>query len=223
MIISIQDGNDPPVFLQSVYQAHIAESAAVGSRIRSVVAVDKDVRAPNNEFTYTILGGDGSTSFKIDAHSGAIETASALDRETQSVYNITVGAVDNGTPSQTGTCQVHIHVDDVNDNGPLFQPALPLGYVLENEPSGTSVMALRAIDGDLPPNGAPFTYAVVAGEHKDFFQVCDLQISSRQRSITIIITIASFFAGGARVGCGTHHEEHRPRANTADAHRCRGK
>jgi len=108
VIISIQDGNDPPVFVQSVYQAHVAESATPGTRVVSVVAVDKDVRPPNNEFTYSILGGDTTNAFKIDPHTGSIETVLALDRETQSVYNITIGAIDNGTPSQTGTSQVII-------------------------------------------------------------------------------------------------------------------
>ena len=174
VIISIQDGNDPPMFAQSVYHVeNLLESVPIGTRVLSVLAIDKDVRPPNNEFTYTILAsdGDGGKSFKIDPHSGLIDTVALLDREKQAVYNFTVAAIDNGTPSQTGTAQVHVFLQDVNDNGPTFEPANPLGSVFENEPPGTSVMVLSAVDADLPPNTEPFTYAIVGGEHKDLFQV----------------------------------------------------
>nr|CAG4640600.1 EOG090X0007 [Eulimnadia texana] len=171
VIISIQDGNDPPVFAQSFYEAQVSEAAPIGTRVLTVTAIDKDVRPPNNEFSYSILGGSGSKSFKINPHSGVIETAAPLDRETQSIYNLTIGAIDNGLPSQTGSTEVQIIIQDVNDNGPVFNPANPAGFVSENEPSGTSVMVLSAEDPDLPPNGAPFTYAVVGGDHKDFFEV----------------------------------------------------
>ena len=171
IIIAIQDGNDPPVFIQSLYEAQVLESAPIGTRVLTVTAIDKDVRPPNNEFTYSILGGNGSKAFKIDPHSGAIETAAMLDRETLAVYNITVGAIDSGTPSQTGTSEVLIVILDVNDNGPMFDPPNPVGYVSENEPAGTSVMILSAVDRDLPPNGHPFSYIVVGGDHKDYFEV----------------------------------------------------
>ena len=171
VVIIVQDGNDPPIFVQPLYQVQVLESASIGSFVLNVTAIDKDARGPNNEFTYSILGGNGSKAFKIDPHSGVIETAVLLDRETQSVYNITVGAIDGGTPSQTGTSEVHIILQDVNDNGPIFDPPNPIGFVSENEPSGTSVMVLSAVDRDLPPNGHPFTYVVVGGDHKDFFEV----------------------------------------------------
>lgn len=110
VIISIQDGNDPPVFVQNLYQGQVMESAPIGTRVLTVMAIDKDVRPPNNEFTYSILSGDGSKAFKIDPHSGVIETATQLDRETHAVYNITVGAIDSGTPSQTGIAEVLIFI-----------------------------------------------------------------------------------------------------------------
>lgn len=57
---------------------------------------------------------------------------------------------------------------DINDNGPVFDPADTIGFVSENEPSGTSIMTLTASDPDLPPNGAPFTYYLIGGQHKSF-------------------------------------------------------
>jgi protocadherin Fat 4 len=137
----------------------------------TVEAVDKDVRPPNNEFTYSILGGEGSKAFRIDSRSGVIETVSLLDRERQAVYNVTVGAIDRGVPPQTGTTEVHIVIQDINDNSPIFEPMHPIGSVFENEPPGTSVMILSAIDADQAPNAEPFTYTIAGGEHKDYFVV----------------------------------------------------
>lgn len=110
VIISIQDGNDPPEFLQHKYEANVQEDAAVGTKIIAVKAVDKDVRAQNNQFTYSIIGGNSNQSFKVDPQTGFIETAKMLDRESISEYNILIGAIDTGLPPQTGTATVLISV-----------------------------------------------------------------------------------------------------------------
>lgn len=171
VIISIQDGNDPPEFLQNLYEANITESAPMGTRALTVRAVDKDVRPQNNQFSYSIIGGNIGQVFKVDPQTGDIETAKQLDRETVPSYELIVGAIDTGSPPQTGTATVHIDLVDVNDNGPIFDPPEVTGYVSENEPAGTSIMTLSAMDPDLPPNGAPFSYKLVGGRQKDLVQL----------------------------------------------------
>ncbi|XP_034242049.1 cadherin-related tumor suppressor [Thrips palmi] len=165
VIISIQDGNDPPEFLQPVYEAQVSEAAAPGTHIATVRAVDRDVRAVNNQFSYSILGGSGAHSFKVDPQTGEVETTLPLDREAMSAYTITVGAIDSGSPPETGTTVVRVLVEDVNDNAPRFETDA-VGLVAENEPPGTSIMMLSATDADLPPNGAPFKYRLVGGRHR---------------------------------------------------------
>lgn len=169
--ISIQDGNDPPVFSQPLYETRLSEGALVGTLVLTVTAVDSDVQPQNNQFTYSIIGGNLGQVFKVDPQSGVIETTAQLDRETIQVYNLTVGAIDNGSPPQTGTTLVRVILDDVNDNGPQFDPPDIVGYVAENEPAMTSVMTLSATDPDLAPNTQPFTYYIVGGEHREFFTV----------------------------------------------------
>ena len=171
IIISIQDGNDPPVFDQPYYETTLSEGALIGTTVLTVSAVDSDVRPQNNQFTYSIIGGNLGHAFKVDPQSGVIETTAQLDREAVPVYNLTIGAIDNGTPTQTGTTLVKVVLEDVNDNGPQFNPPEIVGYVSENEPAMTSVMTLSASDPDLPPNTHPFTYQIVGGEHRDFFSV----------------------------------------------------
>ncbi|XP_072751447.1 cadherin-related tumor suppressor [Anoplolepis gracilipes] len=167
VIISIQDGNDPPEFLQNSYDATVSEGAVHGTRVVTVRAVDKDIKPQNNQFSYSIIGGNHGQAFKVDPQTGDIETAKQLDRETMPTYDLTIGAIDTGSPPQTGTAMVHIELLDVNDNGPIFDPPEVIGYVSENEPAGTSIMTLSAIDPDLPPNGAPFTYKLIGGRQSD--------------------------------------------------------
>ncbi|KYB27849.1 cadherin-related tumor suppressor [Tribolium castaneum] len=170
VIVEVQDGNDPPEFLQTLYEVEISEGAPVGSKVTAVKAVDKDVRPQNNQFSYSIIGGNIEQAFKIDPQSGQIETARFLDRETTPEYSLVVGGIDTGLPPQTGTTTVKIHITDINDNGPTFDPRV-VGKVLENEPPNTKIMTLSAKDPDLPPNGAPFTYKLIGGKHRDFVKI----------------------------------------------------
>ncbi|KAK4886263.1 hypothetical protein RN001_002534 [Aquatica leii] len=171
VIISVQDGNDPPEFLQQFYESNISEDAIVGSKVTVVKAVDKDVRPQNNQFSYSIIGGNTEQAFKIDPQSGEIETTRSLDRESIPIYTLTVGAIDTGLPPQTGSATVKVYLTDVNDNGPIFDPSDVIGSVSENEPPNTSIMTLSAKDPDLPPNGAPFMYKIIGGKHKDYVKV----------------------------------------------------
>ncbi|GLH01449.1 Fat-like cadherin-related tumor suppressor homolog [Gryllus bimaculatus] len=171
VVVSVQDGNDPPEFAQAAYDATVSEAAAPGTRVATVRAVDKDVRPQNNQFSYSIIGGNVGRAFKVDPQTGDVETTARLDRETMPAYTLTVGAIDAGAPPQTGTATLRISVLDVNDNGPVLEAAGTTGYVAENEPAGTSVLTLSATDPDLPPNGAPFTYRLVGGRHRDLVAV----------------------------------------------------
>ncbi|ALC39766.1 ft [Drosophila busckii] len=168
VIISIQDGNDAPEFVQRLYFASITEDAAVGTLVTQVRAVDKDVRVQNNQFSYSIINGNLAQRFKIDAQSGEIITAAALDREQMSHYELTIGAIDTGLPPQTGSCQVRISIEDINDNAPAFAPEDLLGYINENAPAGSSIMQLKPQDADLPPNGAPFSFELLGGQHSSW-------------------------------------------------------
>lgn len=164
--ISIQDGNDPPEFLMNVYESNVSEGANIGTKVIFVKAVDKDVKPQNNQFAYSIIGGNTDHSFKVDPQTGQIETSRKLDREKTPTYSLIVGAIDTGIPPQTGTTLVKIQLGDINDNGPTFEANNLIGFVSENEAPGTSIMTLSATDPDLPPNGAPFTYYLIGGKHK---------------------------------------------------------
>ena len=72
----------------------------------------------------------------------------------------------------SGTAVVKIHLGDINDNGPHFVPAVPVGHVTENQdPMSGVVMTLLTYtdDLDLVPNKGPYKYRLV--DHTDLFVV----------------------------------------------------
>jgi protocadherin Fat 4 len=164
VVISIEDGNDPPAFSRDVYTKSVPEDANPGTVVLAVKAVDKDVRPDNNQFTYSILRGNAGQVFSIHPISGVVQLVGKLDRETESEYNLVVGAVDTGSPPETGTATVNVLVEDVNDNAPEFETPELVGYVTENRGAGASVVVLRPFDKDGDRNSAPFTFSIVGGD-----------------------------------------------------------
>nr|KAG5699632.1 hypothetical protein BaRGS_005080 [Batillaria attramentaria] len=171
--ITVEDANDPPVFTQDVYEAHVREGSGAATPVITVVASDNDIREENRNFQYKLEAGNEGSWFRIDANSGRIETTGLgiLDRETVPAYDITVVAVDTGIPPQTGTCTVRVILDDVNDNGPVFDPPRLTVYVTEGLPPGTVVTTLdtNTSDPDAPHNRGPYTYVGV--QYLDFFDI----------------------------------------------------
>jgi len=68
-----------------------------------------------------------------------------LDYESVIEYTLTVRVQNKFSLAATTT--INIQVEDVNDNIPAFTEVVR-GSVLENEPVGTPVMQVRAIDAD---------------------------------------------------------------------------
>ena len=74
-----------------------------------------------------------------------VKLGKLLDYESISEYTLTIRVQNKFNLAATTT--INIQVQDVNDNIPAFTEVLS-GSVLENEPPGTPVMQVRAIDAD---------------------------------------------------------------------------
>ncbi|KAF1394271.1 hypothetical protein PFLUV_G00024800 [Perca fluviatilis] len=157
--IRVIDTNDAPVFTYALYLANVAEDSPVGTSVVTVSALDEDSILDWNHFFFSIANGNTNFSFVVDPSSGVISVHSPLDRELWPVYNLTVTATDNGAPPATGTTNVIVIIDDVNDSVPKL--TITEAQVKENQPQGTMVARLNASDSDLPPNQGPFTYWLV--------------------------------------------------------------
>ncbi|XP_053253374.1 protocadherin beta-16-like isoform X1 [Podarcis raffonei] len=148
--VQISDVNDnPPVFEKPFYQMQLRENNIPGLLINSVHAVDLDT-AQNAKVTYSLLPGkvnDGPTSsyISINSETGNLYAIRSLDYEEVQDFQVTVRAVDSGSPPLSSEVPIRVQVVDENDNAPFIL------YPLQN---GTSP------SNDLVPRGAETGYLV---------------------------------------------------------------
>jgi len=96
--------------------------------------------------------------------SGEITTREPLDRETKGVHELVLEARDQGTPSRAARVPLKVTVLDVNDNSPeIVDPQGDVVSVREEQPPGTEVARVRALDTDLGEN-ASVTYSIPKGK-----------------------------------------------------------
>ncbi len=84
-------------------------------------------------------------------------TDQILDREKMSEYNITITAIDEGSPSFSTNKTLTLKISDVNDNAPVFQRQSYTAHVMENNSPGVSVLSVKAHDKD-SGNNARISY-----------------------------------------------------------------
>ncbi|KAM8879066.1 protocadherin Fat 1a isoform 5-T7 [Spinachia spinachia] len=143
--VKVLDANDnSPVCQKSVYSGRVPEDSPGGRLVLQVSATDADIRS-NAQISYE-LQGVGSELFIIDSDTGELKTSQPLDREEQDEHRFKVRAVDGG--GRYCEADVHIAVEDVNDNPPLFSSDPYTITVFENTETGTYVAKLLANDMD---------------------------------------------------------------------------
>jgi protocadherin-16/23 len=105
--------------------------------------------------------------FRFSSFSGEIVTREPLDRELKASYDLVAEARDQGTPYRSARVAVHVVVTDVNDNAPeIVDPQEDVVSVREEQPAGTEVVRIRAIDRDNGHN-ATITYSILKGRDSD--------------------------------------------------------
>ena len=103
--------NTAPVFSEGGSASRtIAENAATGVNIgAAITATDAD----NDTLTYTLSGTD-SAAFNIESTTGQLQTQSALDYETKSIYTVTI-TVSDGTLTDTITVTINVtNIDETS-------------------------------------------------------------------------------------------------------------
>jgi protocadherin-16/23 len=101
--------------------------------------------------------------FLIFFFTGEVFTREPLDREARATYELVAEARDLGSPPRSARVAVRVRVADVNDNAPLIvEPEEDVVGVREQQPPGTEVVRVRAIDRDDGEN-ASITYSIVQG------------------------------------------------------------
>uniref|UniRef100_A0A8C9RZ10 Protocadherin-16 n=1 Tax=Scleropages formosus TaxID=113540 RepID=A0A8C9RZ10_SCLFO len=172
-LIKVSDVNDsPPVFDQDIYAMNISEDVLPGSALLKVRAKDVD-EGLNSAVHYSLEKLEDGYLVSIDPKSGFITTVAHLDHEKESVIHVLVVAVDGGNPPLSSTATVIVHVEDVNDNEPVFEKQLYNISVPEHSchtPPGTEILTVIAADADSGTFGHIY-YDLVPGDLSSHFVV----------------------------------------------------
>lgn len=109
---------------------------------------------------------------------GEIIAREPLDREQHSKYELIAEARDQGIPSHSSRVSVRIIITDVNDNAPeIIDPQEDVVSVREEQPPGTDVARIRAIDRDNGYN-ASITYSILKGRDSDGFGIFSIDATT---------------------------------------------
>ncbi|NWH95454.1 PCDGM protein, partial [Aegithalos caudatus] len=162
-LIDIND-NSPEIVLTSV-SSPVQEDAAPGTVIALIGVKDSD-SGDNGQVRLQIakeLPFKLVSSFKEHF---SLVTSGPLDREKASGYNITVRAVDSGSPQRATQKTFYLRIADVNDNAPNFSSPFDTAHVQENSLPGTSVFSVSASDPDEGSN-AKLSYSILDNGMQD--------------------------------------------------------
>lgn len=165
--LTISDLNDNfPLFTVPQYSVALPEDVEVGTLVTKVHATDADIGI-NRKIRYAFIDSFNH-HFKMESDSGIVTLAKPLDRELRAMYNLTVQAVDQGSPQLSSVTTLIVNVQDINDNPPEFSNKYYFATVPEIDAVGTEVVRVLATSKDTGVN-ADVYYSIIGGnEHKKF-------------------------------------------------------
>jgi protocadherin-16/23 len=159
--VYVVDVNDnPPQFLQSVYNVSVLENKPIDSFITTLSATDPDT-GKNAELEYLIPYGIADNHFQVVMETGEVTTNATLDREHRENWLITAYVRDRAFPALYDTATILVHVLDVNDNSPVFTQTLYEMNVPENAAMSV-ITTVKATDADTGDNGNVI-YSIMSG------------------------------------------------------------
>ncbi|XP_041081573.1 protocadherin Fat 1-like isoform X3 [Polyodon spathula] len=201
--VYVTDLNDnPPVFIQQLYEATVSELAPRGHFVMHVQAFDAD-SSDNGKLEYSILNGNVNMRFEIGKKTGVITISNHRKEKMEPFYNLNISVSDGVFRS---SAQVKVTVIGANFHSPSFIPNEYEVELAENSPTGTLVVEAKATDEDSGTYGH-ITYYIVSDFAKDKFsvnedgQIFTLEKLDRENSMEKVITIGLMAKdGGGKVG-----------------------
>ncbi|XP_065546871.1 protocadherin gamma-A10-like [Lathamus discolor] len=150
--ITVTDVNDnaPEISVRSSL-SEVSENAPPGTVVALLHVQDRDSGA-NGQVRCSLTEG---VPFRLRSSQGSyyrVVTSGELDREKVSEYNLTVRAVDGGSPAMQSRALLTLRVLDVNDNAPVFAEPRYSARLAENNAAGALVLTVRASDADWGQN-----------------------------------------------------------------------
>ncbi|NWI08655.1 PCDBG protein, partial [Crypturellus soui] len=164
--VEVLDVNDnvPEIALTSI-SGSIPEDAPP----RTVVALFRVRDRDSGDNGRTECAIDGELPFSLTPtfdNYYELRTEAALDRERTPEYNITITAMDWGTPRLSSQESISVQISDVNDNPPEFTKAVYTMSVKENNSHMLRIGSVNATDADTGKN-ARVSYVLVPEQGKE--------------------------------------------------------
>ncbi|XP_058646309.1 protocadherin alpha-3-like isoform X45 [Onychostoma macrolepis] len=160
VLIEVVDENDNvPEIVTTPLLESVKEDTKSGTVVALVTVSDKD--GGKNGIVSCAL--KGSFPFKLETSYNnhySLVVDGPLDRESVSLYNITITAADEGTPSLSSSTVITVHISDVNDNAPHFPAPVINAFLSENGLAGGLVTKVSADDSDTGEN-AELSYSLL--------------------------------------------------------------
>ncbi|XP_044133354.1 protocadherin gamma-B5-like [Bufo gargarizans] len=166
VLIEVIDENDnaPEISLNSL-STPIPEDTAVGTMIALIEVHDKD-SGKNGEVDCK-LSEDISFNLVLSSDNYyRVVITRPMDREKVFNYNITVLAMDRGSPPLFSKRTITLEISDINDNPPTFSKSNYVAFVPENNLPGSSIYNLQASDPDTGENAKIF-YSIATSNTED--------------------------------------------------------
>ncbi|XP_072451060.1 cadherin-related family member 2-like isoform X2 [Chiloscyllium punctatum] len=163
--------NVAPTFKANMTVVHVTEAAPRGTFVFRIAADDKD----GDPLSYGLEGELALLYFMVNSSSGDVIVKEAIDREVYENSNDHFGViitVDDGINALVRKT-LHIYIEDVNDNSPVFKGLPYQVEVAENENVGTEIFKVFARDIDRGNNGS-VTYEILEllpSDNNDLFEI----------------------------------------------------
>ena len=199
VFVDAENEHKPEIF--GNFNVSVYEDAPINQVIVSLFANDSDVGLNHASITYAIKHGNTNGLFNIHPSTGIVTLVGRLDYETVKTHILTITATDM-SPRDAGRRSAEeiltIHVLDVNDNYPLFDPQVYAIEISENTLVGTTIAALTATDADsglAGTNGLQFN--IIKGNIGNAFSlsgselILDIDVDTETVSNYILIVSAS--------------------------------
>ncbi|XP_027697609.1 protocadherin Fat 2 isoform X3 [Vombatus ursinus] len=143
--IQIEDCNlHPPSFTQLHYETATSNTAALGTELLQVRALDVD-RGFNGQIQYSLQAGNSESFFSIDSHLGIIRVAQKFDLMPQDQYMLTVRAEDQGSPPLHDVATVTIYIHPSDHSAPVFSMAEYFAEIPESVATGSPLLIVSAV------------------------------------------------------------------------------
>lgn len=179
--VNLIESNHAPVikfryFPPTASVASVLETATNGSVVSAISVVDLD-EGPNGETTVEIVSGNELQHFRLESTPSfqLIRTNAVLDREKIPAYNLTITAIDNGSPPCSSTAYLIIEVNDNKDAEISFAKTEYSAVLRETVPVGTYVASITSItatdDHVASKASSQVIYSIVSGNEKMWFHI----------------------------------------------------